>query len=93
MGTSKSLKFYITFYLFNEDIYRTGYISHSGSSNNSLCQFYVGICTGRGANMTGEDVSKLAPDSSATGFVAQGEKFFIVLCPKIFKILNNARSL
>jgi hypothetical protein len=93
MGTSKSLKFYITFYLFNEDIYRTGYISRSGSSNSSLCQFYVGICTGRGANMTGGDVSKLAPDGSATGLVAQGEKFFIVLCPQDFQDIKQCQIL
>lgn len=37
-----------------------------------------------GANMTG-DASKLAPSGSAKGVVAQGEKIFIVVCPRDFQ--------
>ncbi|MGH9978088.1 MAG: hypothetical protein ACRD8Z_19970 [Nitrososphaeraceae archaeon] len=47
---------------------------------------------GGGANMTG-DISKLAPDGSATGLVAQGEKFFVVVCPQEFQIIKQCQIL
>jgi hypothetical protein len=46
-----------------------------------------------GANMTGGDVSKLAPGGSATGIVKQGEKFFIVLCPPDFQDIKQCQIL
>jgi hypothetical protein len=42
--------------------------------------------------MTG-DISKLVPDGSATGLVAQGEKFFIVVCPQDFQIIKQCQIL
>ena len=41
-----------------------------------------------GANMTG-DTSKLAPSGSAKGVVAQGEKIFIVVCPRDFQSIKQ----
>ena len=45
-----------------------------------------------GSNMTG-DVKKLAPDGSATGLMAQGEKSFIVVCPKDFLTIKQCQIL
>jgi hypothetical protein len=45
-----------------------------------------------GSNMTG-DVKKLAPDGSATGLVAQGEKSFIVVCPEDFLTIKQCQIL
>jgi len=45
-----------------------------------------------GSNMTG-DVKKLAPDGSATGLVAQGEKSFIVVCREDFLTINQCQIL
>jgi hypothetical protein len=41
-----------------------------------------------GANMTG-NASKLAPSGSAKGVVAQGEKIFIVVCPRDFQSIRQ----
>jgi hypothetical protein len=43
---------------------------------------------GGGANMTG-NASKLAPSGSAKGIVAQGEKIFIVVCPRDFQSIKQ----
>ena len=40
------------------------------------------------ANMTG-DASKLTPSGSAKGVVAQGEKIFIVVCPRDFQSIRQ----
>ena len=45
-----------------------------------------------GSNMTG-DVKKLAPDGSATGLMAQGEKSFIVVCPEDFLTIKQCQIL
>ena len=44
------------------------------------------------SNMT-DDVNKLAPDGSATGLVAQGEKSFIVVCPEDFLTIKQCQIL
>ena len=41
-----------------------------------------------GANMTG-DASKIAPTGSGKGIVAQGEKIFVVVCPRDFKSIKQ----
>jgi len=41
-----------------------------------------------GANLTG-DASKLAPNGAAKGIVAQGEKIFIVVCPRDFQTIKQ----
>ena len=41
-----------------------------------------------GANMTG-NASKLSPSGSAKGVVAQGEKIFIVVCPRDFQSIRQ----
>jgi hypothetical protein len=56
-------------------------------SANSMSVYAQG-----GANMTG-DISKLAPDGSATGLVAQGEKFFVVVCLQDFQIIKQCQIL
>jgi hypothetical protein len=43
---------------------------------------------GGGANMTG-NASKLSPSGSAKGIVAQGEKIFIVVCPRDFQTIKQ----
>ena len=45
-----------------------------------------------GSNMTG-DVKKLAPNGSATGLMAQGEKSFIVVCPEDFLTIKQCQIL
>ena len=45
------------------------------------------------SNMTDDDVSKLAPDGSATGIIAQGEKSFIVVCPEDFLTIKQCQIL
>ena len=45
-----------------------------------------------GANMTG-DANKLSPSGSAKGIVAQGEKIFIVVCPRDFQIIKQCEIL
>ena len=45
------------------------------------------------SNMTGDDVSKLAPEGSATGIIAQGEKSFIVVCPEDFQTIKQCQIL
>ena len=40
-----------------------------------------------------DDVKKLAPDGSATGLVAQGEKSFIVVCPEDFLTIKQCQIL
>jgi hypothetical protein len=47
---------------------------------------------GGGPNMTAA-VSKLAPSGSAKGIVAQGEKIFIVVCPRDFQIIKQCEIL
>jgi hypothetical protein len=42
-----------------------------------------------GANMTGGDASRLAPNGAAKGIVAQGEKIFIVVCPRDFQSIKQ----
>jgi hypothetical protein len=37
--------------------------------------------------MTG-DASKIAPTGSGKGIVAQGEKIFVVVCPRDFKSIK-----
>ncbi len=44
------------------------------------------------SNMT-DDTEKLAPDGSATGLVAQGEKSFIVVCPEDFLTIKQCQIL
>ena len=44
------------------------------------------------SNMT-EDVSKLAPEGSASGIIAQGEKSFIVVCPEDFQTIKQCQIL
>ena len=44
------------------------------------------------SNVT-DDVKKLAPDGSATGLVAQGEKSFIVVCPENFLTIKQCQIL
>ena len=44
------------------------------------------------SNMT-DDVKKLAPDGSATGLVAQGEKSFLVVCPEDFLTIKQCQIL
>jgi hypothetical protein len=56
-------------------------------SANSISVYAKGA-----VNMTG-DISKLVPDGSATGLVAQGEKFFIVVCPQDFQIIKQCQIL
>jgi hypothetical protein len=43
-------------------------------------------------NMAG-DASKLSPSGSAIGIVAQGEKIFIVVCPRDFQIIKQCEIL
>jgi hypothetical protein len=43
--------------------------------------------------MTTDDVSKLAPDGSATGIIAEGEKSFIVVCPEDFQTIKQCQIL
>ena len=43
---------------------------------------------GGGPNMTAA-ASKLAPSGSAKGVVAQGEKIFIVVCPRDFQSIKQ----
>ena len=38
-------------------------------------------------------VNKLSPSGSATGLVAQGEKFFVVVCPPIFQGIEQCQIL
>jgi hypothetical protein len=45
------------------------------------------------SNMTTDDVSKLAPDGSATGIIAEGEKSFIVVCPEDFQTIKQCQIL
>ena len=45
------------------------------------------------SNMTDDDVSKLAPEGSATGIIAQGEKSFIVVCPEDFQTIKQCQIL
>lgn len=45
-----------------------------------------------GANMTG-DANKLSPGGSAKGIVAQGEKIFMVICPRDFQIIKQCEIL
>ena len=45
-----------------------------------------------GSNMT-DDVKKLAPDGSATGLIAQGEKSFFVVCPEDFLTIKQCEIL
>jgi hypothetical protein len=45
------------------------------------------------SNMTTDDVGKLAPDGSATGIIAQGEKSFIVVCPEDFQTIKQCQIL
>jgi hypothetical protein len=45
-----------------------------------------------GVNMAG-DASKLSPSGSAKGIVAQGEKTFIVVCPRDFQIIKQCEIL
>jgi hypothetical protein len=45
------------------------------------------------SNMTTDDVSKLAPEGSATGIIAQGEKSFIVVCPEDFQTIKQCQIL
>ena len=63
-------------------------IAATAVSANSMSVY----AQGGGANMTG-DISKLAPDGSATGLVAQGEKFFVVVCPPDFQGINQCQIL
>ena len=44
------------------------------------------------SNMT-EDVNKLAPEGSASGIIAQGEKSFIVVCPEDFQTIKQCQIL
>jgi hypothetical protein len=52
-------------------------------SVNSMTAYAQG-----GTNMTG-DASKLAPTGSAKGIVAQGEKIFVVVCPRDFQSIKQ----
>ena len=56
-------------------------------STNTMMSFAQNV-----TNMT-DDVKKLAPDGSATGLVAQGEKSFIVVCPEDFLTIKQCQIL
>jgi hypothetical protein len=62
-------------------------IAATAISTNSISAYAQG-----GANMTG-DISKLAPNGSASAVVAQGEKFFIVVCPQDFQDIKQCQIL
>lgn len=64
----------------------------SGNTMLSYAQNASNMTGDVGSNMTA-DVKKLAPDGSATGLVAQGEKSFIVVCPEHFLTIKQCQIL